>query len=405
MIFTARVFTSDFFRLEMSNLSAQATYKTRKDMLLPDSSRAFGCPQRYIQGPGEFRHVFEYGSEYGKRFLFLIDEGIYDMVLGMLAAIENKADCSYETVSFSGESCMEAVAELSALVATYHCDVLVGVGGGKVLDTAKLVADEVDMPRIIAPTSAASDAPAADWAAIYTPEGVHIGGRRTRRSTELVLVDSEVIAKAPARLFSAGIGDALATWFEAVACDRSSSPNCVTRGYRRTRAAMAVSKECFDILMQDGVAALRAVKAKTVTEAVENVIEANTLLSGMGFINGGLAAGHGIHSGLSEVPGGETSMHGEKVAFALLAQLVIENAPFSKIFEIMEFLHKVDLPVTIEQLGIECTPENLELIAEHTVERNPLIHHEPVAVSRELVKNAIIVANAYGHDYLDSLNK
>ncbi len=403
MILSAEVYREQENGTEMSNLSTQASYKSRKDMLLPDSSRAFGCPQRYIQGPGEFNHVFEYGREYGQRFLFLIDGGIYRMMLDIIEAVENKAGCSYETVSFSGESCMEEVARLSSLVASYRCDVLVGVGGGKVLDTAKLVADEVDLPRIIAPTAASSDAPAADWAAIYTPEGVHIGGRRTRRSTELVLVDSAIIVKAPARLFSAGIGDALATWFEAMACERSYTPNCVTRGYRRTRAAMAVSRECYDILMQDGEAALRAVKAKTVTEAVENVIEANTLLSGLGFINGGLAAGHGIHSGLSEVPGGEKSLHGEKVAFALIAQLVIENSPFDEILEIMEFLHAVDLPVTMEQLGIDCTPENLDMIAEHTVERNPLIHHEPVAVSRELVKNALVVANAYGHEYLDSL--
>ena len=374
-------------------------------MLLPDTSRAFGCPQRYIQGPGEFNHVFEYGREYGQRFLFMIDGGIYEMMLGMIDSIENKAGCTYETVSFTGESCMEEVARLAALVATYQCDVLVGVGGGKVLDTAKLVADEVDMPRIITPTSASNDAPAADWAAVYTPDGVHLGGQRTRRSTELVLVDSEIIAKAPARLFSAGIGDALATWFEAQACERSYTPNCVARGYRRTRAGMAVCRECYDILMQDGVAALRAVKAKTVTEAVENVVEANVLLSGLGFINGGLAAGHGIHSGLSVAEGGETSLHGEKVAFALIAELVIENAPMEEIRKILEFLHAVDLPVTLEQLGIACTPETLEAVAEHTVERNPLIHHEPVAVSRELVKNAIVVANAIGHDYLDSLNK
>ena len=93
-------------------MSTKAQSKSRKDMLLPDTSRAFGCPQRYIQGPGEFRHVFDYGREYGQRFLFLIDGGIYEMVLSMLSAIEDKAGCSYETVSFSGESCMEAVAEL-----------------------------------------------------------------------------------------------------------------------------------------------------------------------------------------------------------------------------------------------------------------------------------------------------
>ena len=372
----------------------------RKNMLLPDSSRGFSCPQRYIQGPGEFKNVFNYGSEYGDRFLFIIDGGVYDLMLAIINDIEDYSGCTYESVSFSGESCMEDVAELANTVRKHDCNVLVGVGGGKVLDTAKLVADEVDMPRIIAPTSASSDAPAADWAAIYTKEGVHICGRRTKRSTELVLVDSEIIAKAPARLFSAGIGDALATWFEGLACERSYTPNCVTRGYRRTRAAMAVSKECYDILMADGVAALQAVKAKLVTEAVENVIEANTLLSGLGFINAGLAAGHGLHSGFSAAPGAEKSLHGEKVAFALLCQLIMENAPKDEIESIVEFLCLVDLPVTLEQLGIECNEDNLEIIAEHTLNKNALIHHEPFAINKQLIKNSIKAADNMGKLFL-----
>ena len=372
----------------------------KKNMLLPDTSRAFGCPQRYIQGYREFQNVFRYGCEYGNRFLFLVDGGIFDMMAALINAIEDKAGCDYELLSFTGESCMEAVEELSAAVRGFDCNVLVGVGGGKVLDTAKLVADEVDLPRIIAPTSASSDAPAADWAAIYTKEGVHIAGRRTRRSTELVLVDSEIIANAPARLFSAGIGDAVATWFEAQACERSYTPNCVARGYRRTRAAMATSRECYNILMEDGVAALQAVKAHLVTEAVENVIEANVLLSGLGFINGGLAGGHGLHSGFSAAPGGEASLHGEKVAFALLCELVLENAPLAELEKLMEFLNEVDLPVTLEQLGIACTEENLNIIVHHTVYKNALIHHEPVAISPAVVRSAILAANNMGHAFL-----
>lgn len=366
-----------------------------------DTSRAYGCPQRYIQGPKEFENVFEYGLEYGNKFLFLIDSGIFDMVCGIIASIENKAGCSYQTKSFSGESCMEAVAELAAYVEKCGCDVLVGVGGGKVLDTAKLVADEADMPRIIAPTSASSDAPAADWAAIYTPEGVHICGRKTRRSTELVLVDSEIIAKAPARLFSAGIGDALATWFEAEACRRSGATNCVGKGYKNTRASMALSRECYNILMEKGVAALQAVKNGQITAAVEDVIEANVLLSGLGFINGGLAGGHGLHSGLSSVPGGEASLHGEKVAFGLLCQLVMEEAGQDFLDGIMNFLCAVDLPVTLEQLGIACSEENLNAIAEHTVCKNMLIHHEPFAVSCASVKRAILAADSMGKAFLE----
>ena len=81
---------------------------------------------------------------------------------------------------------------------------------------------------------------------------------------------------------------------------------------------------------------------------------------------------------------------------------VFRDAPLADIRKIMEFLTAVDLPVTLEQLGIECSEENLDIIAEHTVDRNALIHHEPVAVDRDLVKNAIVMANVLGHDWLDS---
>lgn len=371
---------------------------TRSDVLLTNPSRAFDTPQRYIQGPGEFYNIFEYGKEYGSSFFFIIDAGVYKLVNDMLDKIEDKPE--YYCTPFSAESCMEEVYRLADILREKNCDVIVGVGGGKVLDTTKLVADEVDKARIILPTSASNDAPAANWAAVYTPEGVHITGRRSRRATELVLVDSTVIANAPARLFSAGIGDALATWFEAMACENSYTPNCVVKGYRRTRAAMAVCKECFDILMEDGVRALKAVKAHVATEAVENVIEANVLLSGLGFINGGLAASHGLHAGFSEIPGCAAYTHGEKVAFGLLCELILENAPDELIDKILKFLYDVDLPVTLAQIGIELNDENLSIIAEHTLYKNVLIHHEPFAVNEEVIKGAIVAADALGRDFL-----
>src|SRR5207344_710582 len=99
------------------------------------------------------------------------------------------------------------------------------------------------------------------------------------------------------------------------------------RGGASTLSAAALAELCHRTLMTDGVEALSAVKHQVVTPAVERLIEANTLLSGLGFESSGLAAAHAIHNGLTAVPGTHDFFHGEKVAYGLLVQLVLEGQP------------------------------------------------------------------------------
>ena len=225
----------------------------------------------------------------------------------------------------------------------------------------------------------------------------------TRRNTELVLVDSAIIARAPARLFAAGIGDALVTWYEAMANERSFTPNNIGRGYLRCRAGLAIARECFDILMEEGVQAYDAVKAGLLTPAVEDEIEANILLSGLGYLNAGCAASHGVHNGISELKNGEKYLHGEKVAFGLIVELILEKAPEETIQDTLRFLHAVDLPVTMEQFEIPCTDENLDIIVNFMVNKSFLIHREPIIVTPQIVRDAIAAANERGHRYLASV--
>ena len=374
---------------------------SHRSILLSSPSRAFGSVQRYIQGPGELNKVFEYGKKYGDCFLFLVDSGVFDMIRSQVQAIEDRCGCSFAFHSFYGECCRENVDMLVDLVKGSDCNVVLGVGGGKVLDTVKLVADAADLPRIIIPTSASSDAPAADWAAVYDTKGVFLGATATNRNTELVLVDSAIIARAPARLFASGIADALVTWYEAMANERSLTPNNIGRGYARSLAGMAIARESHDILMRDGIQAYEAVKAKLLTPAVENVIEANIRLSGLGCMNTGCACSHGIHNGISALECGDEFLHGEKVSFGLVGQLVLENAPREELFEIMAFLDALDLPITMEQFNIACTEENLDVIVDYMMNRSLLIHREPVPVTAETVRNIILAANHFGHQYRD----
>lgn len=362
-------------------------------------SRAFGCPQKYIQGPGEIANLPTLSAEYGKKPFFVIDSGVMALMFDKINTAYNEAGIPFEHMVFSGESCRENIDLIKNAASDSGCDIIVGFGGGKCLDAAKFASSELNWPRIIMPTSASTDAPAAGISVLYTNDGIHIRSEKMRRPTELVLIDTEIIANAPARLFSAGIGDALATYFEAEANAKTEGMNFIGKGYRRCRAGMAIARECYDILMADGESALMAVKKHIVTEALENVIEANTLLSGLGFENTGCAGAHGIHSGFSEIESAHAYLHGEKVAFGLICQLVLENADYKLIDKIVRFLISVDLPVCLADINIEPSKENLDVIADHTLNHNPLIHNEPIIVSEASVKDAILMADMIGTNY------
>lgn len=364
-------------------------------------SRAFGCPQKYIQGPGELNNLPELLAPYGSKPYIVLDGGVYDFIQPRLDEIFKAGSMDFECFKFTGESCRENIDLVKENAQSSGCDIMIGMGGGKCIDTAKFASSELNMVRVIIPTSASTDTPAAGISVLYTKDGIHVRSEKLNRPTELVLIDSEIIVNAPARLFSAGIGDALATYFEAMANEHTQSMNFIGKGYRSTRAGLAIAKECYDILMADGESALMAVKNHVVTEAVENVIEANSLLSGLGFENTGCAAAHGIHSGLSEISSAHSYLHGEKVAFGIVCQLVLENAPKALIDKILRFMIAVDLPVTLAQLNIEMTEENLSIIADHTINHNPLIHHEPHIVSEQSVKNIIKAADKIGRNYLE----
>lgn len=365
------------------------------------TSRAFGGPQRYIQGPGEFENMMEFTSAYGEKALYVIDAFLFENLTERLKKIYSAGASAFLSVEFGGECCQKEIDRLLEIARKEKIDVIVGVGGGKTCDTTKFVANELDIPRILVPSSASTDAPTSGLGIIYTEQGEHIQAVKMKRNSELVLMDSEIVAKAPVRLFIAGIGDALATYFEARANDATETVNYIGKGYRRCKAAMAIAKMAYDLLLEDGLNAVCAVKRGVVTEEVENIIEANTLLSGLGFENTGCAAAHGIHSGITEIAESHDILHGEKVAFGIVCQMVLENTPKKEMDRIMRFMKEVGLPITLEGIHVPATEENIRVIAHHTVEKNPLIHHEPVFITEDIVANAIWAADELGRRYME----
>lgn len=356
-------------------------------------ARIFISPSKYVQGPGELTRLGEYAKAYGDHALVVISEGGLRRSGDVITASLEAAGVAHTYDNFNGECSQAEIDRLAEVFRASGADFVVGVGGGKIFDTAKAVAAAVDVPVVIVPTIAATDAPCSALSVIYTDDGQFKEYQFFKQNPNLVLMDTDVISKSPVRLTVSGMGDALATYFEARACKRSDATTCA--GGHVTEAAMALARLCYETLIADGLKAKLALEAGACTESVEKVIEANTLLSGLGFESAGLAGAHAIHNGMTAMPETHAFYHGEKVAFGTLTQLVLENA--EELYEVLDFCVEVGLPVTFAQLGVEdASWERVLEVAKLACAPTDTLGNMPFEVTPEKVASAMLAADAYG---------
>jgi glycerol dehydrogenase len=232
---------------------------------------------------------------------------------------------------------------------------------------------------------------------IYSESGVFEKCLFYKKNPDLVLVDTDVIVKAPQRLLISGMGDALATYFEAQSSSQAYKMN--PAGGLATEAAKAIARLCYDTLLQDGLEAVTAARVGAITPAFERIVEANTLLSGLGFESAGLCVAHSIHNGLTALPETHTQLHGEKVAFGTLVQLVLEGRPRETFEEVLHFCLDVGLPVCLKDLGITDTRrEHLLKVAERSLAEGETAHNLSFNPTVDSVLDAILTTNALGED-------
>ena len=306
-----------------------------------------------------------------------------------------EADITYHVQPFGGECSHQEIEDVKAVARQGAAGVIIGAGGGKVLDTARAVAADLELPVVNCPTVASSDAPCSALSVLYNDKGEVVDYRVYRRNPDLVVVDTTVIASAPPRLLVAGMGDALATVFEARTCVEGHVRNM--RGGASTRSALALAELCHRTLLEDGPAALAATRNQAVTPALERVVEANTLLSGLGFESSGLAAAHSVHNGLTIAEGTHAYYHGEKVAFGTLVQLVLEGKSSETIGDTMAFCESVGLPTTLSGVGLaDADSSVLKAVAKRSTAEGETMHNEPFPVQPRMVHDAILAADELG---------
>lgn len=350
-------------------------------------------PGKYIQGAGAINELPALIRLLGNRGLIVASPSARSKVIPECGLDPDALNISVE--AFGGECCEKELVRLSAVVAEKQADVLVGMGGGKTIDTAKIVADRAGIPVIIIPTIASTDAPCSGCAVVYSGEGVFDSVHYQKLNPAAVLVDVNIIAAAPVRFLVAGMGDALATWFEARSCERTHAEN-ECGGYS-TMVGLNIAKLCYETILAYGAAAKTAGERHVVTPALERIVEANILLSGIGFESAGLAAAHSIHNGLTALPETHAFYHGEKVAFGVVAGLQLTDASVEESETVYAFCEAAGLPTTFADLGIgHANRAVLMKAAEMACAPGQYIHHEAGEMTPVRVLDAMIAADAIG---------
>lgn len=366
-----------------------------------ENVRAYASPSKYIQGAGVIKDLAFYTDKYGKNIIIIIDAFLSDKLKPELEQYYTK-EHTVEFYEKDGEITESSIKAYEEKLKGTKADVFVAVGGGKTIDTVKVLAQTYGKPIVVVPTVASTDAPTSALSVIYKENKEHSHEVFLNQNPNIVLVDTKIIAQAPVRFLVSGMGDALATYFEAKANENSNYENVVSaevgKSFGPTEAAKGIAKLCYDILLRDGVKAKAAAETGLVTEALENIVEVNTLLSGIGFESNGTAAAHSINDGLTVLPGPVKYYHGERVAFGVLCQLVMENADNTLLNEVYNFCTAVGLPVTLSDLGVEnITDEELHKVADSAYHN--VIHAEPMVVTIENISSAILTADKLGKMY------
>ena len=223
---------------------------------------------------------------------------------------------------------MQKIERISLYVKDF--DVVIGFGGGKILDVAKALAHFNKKYLIIIPTSASNDGPCTALSVLYHEDGSLDRYLYLDKNPDLVLVDTNIIIACPTRLTIAGMGDALSTYFEARANGKMNDE----------------ARECFDNLMKYGIDSISGFENKEIGELQEIIIRTNIYLSGIGFEKCGTNLAHEISYKL-DCP----KMHGEKVAYGTLVELCHETA--EEFNEVFKWCKKIGLPTSLKDLEIE----------------------------------------------------
>ena len=316
--------------------------------------RGYCSAGQYLQGPGVVKEVPGKLAKFGTKALMLVDPFFYtEETLGMLKEMFRETGAQVLFEKFGGECCQPEIDRLKAVIAAQPdgVDAVIGFGAGKTLDTCRCIVEHTRIPLILVATAVATNAPTSSLAVVYE-EDHSSHSMNLMRNPEFVLIDTAYVIQAPARMIAAGIGDALSTYYEGRNNWLSNNVNYVRPGYRYTLCSKAIAEACIDILVEQGRQAVTAAKHHIRTKDFEDVVEAVSLLSGIGWETNGCSIAHGIGGAIPTIPECQKYLHGEHVAYGVLVQMLCDGIEEDEFLEVYSLCEDVGLPTKLADLGL-----------------------------------------------------
>ncbi len=352
------------------------------------------APAQVVRGFGAIEQTGSLLARFGNRPLLVGGDHSLDVVKPRLKPVFKAHQLTVAKVSY-GKDCSEAaLTRIKQAIANHCADFIIGVGGGKALDAAKLLADQCSLPIVTIPTTAATCAAWTALSNVYSEQHAFMYDVSLARCPDLLVLDYDLIATAPQRTLIAGIGDAIAKWYEASVSSGHSEKTLLIAAVQQARVLR-------DILFQKSVAAINDPLGADWQEVVDASVLMAGVIGGIGGAQCRTVAAHAVHNGLTHLLAAHHALHGEKVAYGILVQLRLEELvqgnqlAASARQQLIKFYTEIGLPKTLSDLGLnEVTIAQLQHAAEIACAPASDIHRLPFKVTPPQLMAAMVSTTA-----------
>lgn len=353
------------------------------------------APAQVLRDHRLLEHCGPLLATYGQRPFLVGGTHSLDQIRDRFQPVLEAQSLTWTEGSYGKDCSDESLKQLRKTIAEHKADFIIGVGGGKALDAAKLLAHQTQLPIVTIPTSAATCAAWTALSNVYTHAGAFKYDVPLPTCPNLLLLDYELIATAPTRTLIAGIGDALAKWYEASVSSGHSQQTLIIGAVQQARILR-------DILLQKSAEAIAHPGSPVWREVVDAAVLMAGLIGGLGGAQCRTVAAHAVHNGLTHLAQQtRSSLHGEKVAFGILVQLRLEEMiqgnqlAASARQQLLGFYQQIGLPMTLKDLDMgQITMEDLEQAAQVACAPKSDLHHLPFPVTPTQLMAAMVSTTA-----------